>query len=101
MHKEVILSQEAGEEHAVPVFVGGLCDEPVDALDPGLRVQCISKLARMGPQTIAKEAVSWRNVSVRLARVNGELFERYSRAILSDVSRRDHRGFQLLAQGLW
>src|ERR1035441_9590519 len=54
MNEEMVLGQEPGEEHPVPVLVGAFVDEAAGGLRSGLRIALVAKLPSVGAQPIAK-----------------------------------------------
>ena len=50
LDQQIVLRQEAGEEHPVPVLVGHLVDQAVDGLHAGIRIVPVSELATVRPQ---------------------------------------------------
>ena len=49
----MVLRQQPGEEHAVPVLIGHLVSEAIDLLGSTCAVARIAELAAVGPQAIA------------------------------------------------
>ena len=51
LHEQVVLGEEAGEHHAVPVLVRDLAHEPVHRLRPA-RAQRVPELPAVEPQAV-------------------------------------------------
>ena len=63
IHQQVVLGQEAGKEHAVPVLVGHLFDETVHGLFfPA--VEGVSELAAVNAQSLAQTALIGRKMGI-------------------------------------
>jgi hypothetical protein len=80
--EESILSQEAGEEEAVPVLVGGILGEVLDLLSPLRRIELISQGAASGAEAIAQLALLHAHVSPVLLLMHGEILERSTASLL-------------------
>ena len=74
MHQQVILGQEAGEQHPVPVLVGKFLGELVDLLAI-VGIAPITGLVPPGSKLLAKRSVSQREVAERFGGIDGPPLE--------------------------
>ena len=98
MHEQVVLRQEAGEQHPVPVFVGKLLGELVDLLGVSLLVSPIPGLLATGAESGAKQFVGCREVIERLGDVDGPPLERGPCGRFRQVACLDDDVFELPAK---
>jgi len=93
VHQQIVLGQEAREEHAVPLRVGGLLDEGNHARS---HVVAVAELSRPRAQAVAQAAVVERLGGERVAPVHGEGVEGGARGILGRLARLDDGVLQRL-----
>ncbi|WP_156427605.1 hypothetical protein [Thiohalocapsa sp. ML1] len=98
MHQEPVLGEEAGEEHAVPVLVGGLVDEALDVLAP-VRATLVAELAAVGAQAPAQRALGLREVPRRVRLADAEMHQGRAGGGLRGVAGGDDDVLELAAQG--
>ena len=87
IHQQVVLGQEAGKQHTVPVLVGDLFDQAVDLLDLGLGMAHVAQLPSVNPETAAQLPVLSAQVGKGRCFANTELFQRSTSGVLGDVTR--------------
>ena len=91
--EELVLRQEAGEQHPVPVLVGRLVGEAVDLLLAGLRVAPIPELTSVRPQASPQVQFRGGHRRVRARIAHREDAERVAGAGFTHAPRRlDGRG---------
>jgi len=89
----MVLGQAAGEEHAVPVFIGARADQ----MRHGAAGERVAKLAAAGAQMGAQLALLLVHVIVGFGLVHGQRFQRDPGTLFGDLARLDHGVFQLSA----
>ena len=98
LNEQVILSQEASEQHTVPVFVGAFVDEPVDGLCAAFLVEHVAQLPAMGAKPIAQGPLLRRHGAMWLVMVDSQRSQRRSRTGFGSLSRIDDDLIKLLSQ---
>ena len=74
VHQQVVLGQEAGEEHAVPLLVGDLLDQPLFAgLDAAQLDGQAAQLRGLGAQGAAQQTLFFVHAGKGFARVTARL----------------------------
>ena len=99
VHQQVILRQEAGEQHAVPVLVGKFLGELVDLLGDRRLVAPITGLDPPGSKLLAKRFVSQREVAERFGGIDGPPLERGTRDRFRQIAGLDDRCFPVVGEG--
>ena len=87
VHEQVVLGQEPGEQHPVPVFVGEFLGELVDLLGARPLVPHVARLPAPGPEPVPELLVRGREVLERLGDIDRPPLERTARAAASARSR--------------
>ncbi len=99
LDEQVVLREEAREQQAMPVLVGALAGEPVDALRALLLVEPVAELAAMRAQAVAQLALVGRERGPRLVVAHGELLDGLPRAGLGDAAGLLHGVLEILCGG--
>jgi len=112
VHEEVVLRQEAGEEHAVPVLVGDFPDQVADILDarsaltPGPSPACgrgeksVTQLAAVQAQAATQFGLVRGEVYGCLRLTHAQVLQGRTCCGFGDVAGRLDGGFQAATQGL-
>ena len=85
--QEMVLRQEAGEQHPVPVLVGHLVDQAVDGLHAGIRIVPVSELAPVRSQAPPQVLIRRRHRQVRASVADREHAEHVAGAGLARAPR--------------
>ena len=74
--EQMVLGQEPGEQHPVPVLVGALVDQAVDGLRSGLRIALVAKLPSVRPQPVTELALVHAEMPARLRAADRQPLQR-------------------------
>ena len=98
LDQQVVLGQEAGEQHAVRVLKGALVYHVIDRLRSRIGAEPVAELPGVGAQPQAQGALRAVHVLVGLGFGNGERLQRRPGAGLGDVARLHDGALQPPAQ---
>ena len=98
VHQEVVLREEAGEEHPVPVFVSEFLGQPVDLLRLPRLVPPVARLPPTGAEPLAERLVRRREVLEWLGGVDRPPLQRRACHRFRQVACLDDHVFQLPAE---
>ena len=96
--EKLLLRQEAGEQHPVPVLVGHFVGEAVDRLSAGYRIAPVPELAPVRPQTSPQVLLRRGHRRVGAGVTDREHAERVACAGFARPPRRLHRLRELIAK---
>ena len=96
MDQQVVLDEELGEQHPVPLLVGAFFGE---AAERSFSSEAIVKLPGLGPQGIAELALLRRHGRVRLVGGNGQGSQRRTRRLLGSLAGGEDLPLKLGAEG--
>jgi hypothetical protein len=96
LDQELVLGQEAGEEHSVPVLVGHLVGEALDFLNVIRGIAPIAELATVRAEPLPKMLLVCRHSRVRPRAVDRERLERPAGAGLGHAAGVLYGAFELL-----
>ena len=95
LDQQIVLGQEPGKEHPMPVLVGALADQVVDG-QPAGRVLPVPELPRPGAEMVAQFALGRLHVRVRLVVVDRQGFQGGASADLGRVAGLDDHALQFV-----
>ena len=98
LHEQVVLSENSGKEHPVPMLVGTFVHQTINGLISGTRVAAVAQLADVGAQAPAQLPLLRAHVRVRFAMMNGERLQRRPRPVLRRIAGGGNRSLKLLAE---
>ena len=93
--EQVVLGEETGEQHPVPMLVGALLRQMVDGLGACAVVQPIAQLAGVGAQTAPQVPLRFVQVLVRVSIANRECSQSGAGTRLGNATRIGDGAFKL------
>ena len=82
----MVLGQEAGKEHAVPMLVGDLFNQTVDFLNSGPGVTPVAQVPSVHPEAETEFPILLTEVSKRRGFTHTELFQSSTSRCLCDLA---------------
>ena len=98
LNEQVVLGKKTGEQHAVPLLVRAFVHQAIDGLSSRTRIQPVAELASMRTQPPAPRTLLGTHVSVGLAVVHGERFQRRTGTGFRHVPRVCYSSLELPSQ---
>jgi hypothetical protein len=98
LDQQIGFRQKTGEQHAMPMFIGALCRQPINRLHATSLIATISKLTAMRSQRITQLALLRCHARPWLVVMYCKLFNHFARTGLGNAPRRPDGIFKTMAQ---